>query len=521
MKNSARARVLAKAVAMAVLADAQGGPERRTPQALAARAKACLGTPAAQDAILPDSLTEQIRRLSLVSALEWARLELDDVATWLCWGRWWRKAGVRNPHAVHSEPEIDDDATFLFDMSEDEEAHEQGSADVPLALWAPQDLARAFREWAASPRSGAHLRWLLRPATTGPQPAWMDHAPGFALLATAADVTQALTLSREDLQWLAPEHAHWREHHNSGLALPPSHYRYRLLAKPSGGLRLLEAPRPRLAQAQRRILDKLLASVPVHEAAHGFVRGRGVGSHAVVHAHQAVVIRFDLADFFTSINATRVQALWKALGHGRSAAQLLTRLTTARTPSAVRERLLEALGSSSAHLAQRRALNQRLSRAHLPQGAPTSPALANLCAFGLDVRLQALAQRFGAKYTRYADDMVFSGPRALRGQFAALQSWVSAIAQDEGFTLRADKTRVMPAHQRQYVTGLVVNERVNYSRAQFDKLKAQLHRLALQPRVAASERSRVAGEIQWASQWLATTRAAKLKRLFDAIRFGP
>jgi len=518
VKNSARARVLANALAMAVLADAQGAPESRTPQALAARAMACLGTRTAQDAALPDSLAEQLRRLAMVSALEWARLELDDVATWLCWGRWWRKAGVRNPHTVHAEPDMDEGDLFLADMAqEDEEVHQ----DVPLALQTPQDLARAFHQWVASRRAGMHLSWLLRPATTGPQPAWMEHAMDLPLLATAADVTQALALSLEDLLWLAPEHAHWRERHNGGHAVPPSHYRYRLLPKPSGGLRLLEAPRPRLAQAQRRILDTLLASVPVHEAAQGFVRGRGVGSHAVVHANQAVVIRFDLADFFTSINATRVQALWQALGHGRAAAQLLTRLATTRTPSAVRERLLEALGSSPAHLGQRRALDQRLSLAHLPQGAPTSPALANLCAFGLDVRLHALAQRFGARYTRYADDMVFSGPQALRGQFIALRSWVSAIAQDEGFALRADKTRVMPAHQRQYVTGLVVNQRVNYSRTQFDNLKAQLHRLAQQPQVDVSERARVAGEIQWAAQWLATTRTAKLKRLFDAIRFGP
>jgi RNA-directed DNA polymerase len=509
---------LAKALAMAVLADAQGAPGRRTPQALTARAMACLGGPTAHGPVLPDTLAEQLRRLAMVSALEWSRLELDDVATWLRWGRWWRKAGVRNPHTVGAEPDMAEGDHFVSDVApEDEEGH----PDLPLASWTPQDLARAFRGWAMSPRAGMPLSWLLRPATTGPQPAWMDHTPGFVQLATAADVTQALALSLEDLMWLAPEHAHWRERHNGGHAVQPSHYRYRLLPKPSGGLRLLEAPLPRLAQTQRRILDTLLASVPVHEAAQGFVRGRGVGSHAVVHANQAVVIRFDLADFFTSINATRVQALWHALGHGRAAAQLLTRLTTTRTPSAVRERLLEALGASSAHLGQRRALNQRLSLAHLPQGAPTSPALANLCAFGLDVRLHALAQRFGARYTRYADDMVFSGPKAMRGQFSALRSWVSAIAQDEGFALRTDKTRVMPAHQRQYVTGLVVNQRVNYNRTQFDNLKAQLHRLAQEPQVDASERARVAGEIQWASQWLATTRTAKLKRLFDAIRFGP
>lgn len=505
---------------MAVLADAHGGPERRSPQALAARCRACLNIPSTEDSAWPDSLGEQLRRLSAVSPLEWARLELDDVATWLCWGRWWRKAGVRNPftsftpYTDASDPQDDD--TFLDGWDEEDDVR----PDVPVALWTPQNLARAFRGWAASPRAGAQLAWLLRPATTGPQPAWMDRTRAAPLLATASDITATLALPLDDLLWLAPEHAHWRERHTGGQALPPSHYRYRLLPKPSGGLRLLEAPRPRLAQAQRRILDALLAPVPVHESAHGFVRGRGIGSHAQVHTHQAVVIRFDLADFFTSVHANRVQALWQALGHGRAAAQLLTRLTTTRTPSGVRERLLEALGDSGASLAQRRARHRQLSQPHLPQGAPTSPALANLCAFGLDVRLHALAQRFGARYTRYADDMVFSGPPALRGQFIPLRAWVGAIAQDEGFQLRADKTRVMPAHQRQYVTGLVVNQGVNYSRAQFDGLRARLHRLARQPQVDGAERARLAGEVQWASQWLAPSRSVKLQRMLDAIRFG-
>lgn len=505
---------------MAVLTDAHGAPERRSPQALVARSMACLGISSTADSAWPESLGEQLRRLSAVSALEWARLELDDVATWLCWGRWWRKAGVRNPFTSFtpyidaSEPQDDD--TFLDHWDEEDEVH----PNVPMALWTPQDLARAFRSWAGSPRAGARLAWLLRPATAGPLPAWMDRTRSAPLLATASDITAILALPLDDVLWLAPEHVQWRERHTGGQTLPPSHYRYRLLPKPSGGLRLLEAPRPRLAQAQRRILDALLASVPVHEAAHGFVRGRGIGSHAQLHTHQAVVIRFDLADFFTSIHATRVQVLWQALGHGRAAAQLLTRLTTTRTPSGVRERLLESLGDSGAGLAQRHARHRNLSRPHLPQGAPTSPALANLCAFGLDVRLHALAQRFGARYTRYADDMVFSGSQALRGQFIQLRAWVGAIAQDEGFHLRADKTRVMPAHQRQYVTGLVVNQGVNYSRAQFDSLKAQLHRLAQQPQVDAIERARVAGEVQWASQWLAPSRSAKLKRMFDAIRFS-
>lgn len=526
-KVSARPSALATALAMAVLTDARG-PERRTLQALAARARTCLGnnnTPANSPDPLPAPLFEQLRRLSNVSGAEWVRLEPEDVAIWLCWGVWWRKAGVRNgsvPQVLavtfHQE---DGERDTWDDLAVDGDGDGGAEPALPLDPWSDLQLAQAFRTWATRPRAGDPLHWLLRPSTAGPRPAWMGRDCTAPVLSTAVDLTQALAISLDDLLWLAPEHAHWRERPNGGNALPRSHYSYRLLPKPSGGLRLLEAPRPRLASAQRRILDNLLTSVPVHDAAHGFVRGRGVGSHAKVHARQAVVIRFDLADFFMCITATRVRALWRALGHGRPAAELLTRLTTTQTPQAVRERFLEAAPIPAEAIAPRRAISARLAEPHLPQGAPTSPALANLCAFGLDLRLHALAVRFGARYTRYADDLVFSGSKTLlHRQLVEFRAWVTAIAQDEGFALRSDKTRVMPAHQRQYVTGLVVNERTNFSRAQFDTLKARLHRLGQQPQVEASERTRLAGEIQWASQWLAPARCAKLQRLLNAIRFS-
>lgn len=508
---------------MAVLADAQATLGHRTPQALVARVQASLGLEPAAGPPLPAFLMEQLQRLSAVSPLEWARWEPEDVATWLCWGRWWRSAGLRRG----TEPWVttEDDAS-TWDGDDEGIAELDGDGDIALSGLPPTDwtvprLAQAFRVWAATSRTAVPRHWLLRSAEAGPPPAWMDRGTAAPLLATATDVAQVLAVAVEDLLWLAPRGAFWRERHAEGHALPASHYRYRLLPKPSGGLRLLEVPRPRLMQAQRLILDTLLTAIPTHEAAHGFVRDRGVGSHARIHTGQAMVIRFDLADFFTQIHATRVRALWRALGHGRTAAELLTKLTTTHTPAAVRDRLLESMPELPTSIAQRRATAQRLARSHLPQGAPTSPALANLCAFGLDVRLQALAQRFGANYTRYADDLVFSGPELLQRQFIALRAWVTAIAQDEGFALRADKTRVMPAHQRQYVTGLVVNQRANYSRTQFDTLKARLHRLAQHAQVDAGERARLEGEIHWASQWLAPARAAKLQRLLAAIRFAP
>jgi hypothetical protein len=94
---------------------------------------------------------------------------------------------------------------------------------------------------------------------------------------------------------------------------------------------------------------------------------------------------------------------------------------------------------------------QRLRDPHLPQGAPTSAALANLCAFRLDLRLDGLAYALGARYTRYADDIVLSGEMHLSNVVRRVESWVGRIALEEGFTLNHRKTRCLTAGRRQAV----------------------------------------------------------------------
>src|SRR3954468_15585557 len=104
-----------------------------------------------------------------------------------------------------------------------------------------------------------------------------------------------------------------------------------------------------------------------------------------------------------------------------------------------------------------RRLGSRLADPHLPQGAPTSPALANLVCYRLDRRLTGLAGAFGARYTRYVDDLTFSGGAARgRGRFAAL---VAGIVADEGFRVNPAKTSAVSAARRQSVLGAVVNVR--------------------------------------------------------------
>jgi retron-type reverse transcriptase len=169
---------------------------------------------------------------------------------------------------------------------------------------------------------------------------------------------------------------------------------------------------------------------------------------------------------------------------------------------------------------------QRFATPHLPQGAPTSPALANLAALRLDRRLTGLARRFEARYTRYADDLTFSGDHAFHGQIPSFLRAVSEIVKDEGFALNMPKTRIMPRSSRQAVTGIVVNDHINVPRPAYDALKATLtncvrHGPASQNRHAHVDfRSHLDGRIAWVGS-LNPQRGEKLRRIFEAINWSP
>src|SRR5207244_3419694 len=98
---------------------------------------------------------------------------------------------------------------------------------------------------------------------------------------------------------------------------------------------------------------------------------------------------------------------------------------------------------------------------HLPQGTPTSPALANLSAFGLDLRLSGLSRSFGVNYTRYADDLTFSGDEKFLRSLAVFLPLAEGIVRSCRFRVNKAKRRVIGNSQRQQVTGVVVNEKLN------------------------------------------------------------
>ncbi len=294
------------------------------------------------------------------------------------------------------------------------------------------------------------------------------------------------------------------------------HYSHRWIERGDKLPRLLEAPKSRLKAMQRKLLHDILDHIPVHPAAHGFVKGRSVATHAALHAGRSLVIRFDLETFFTTVSAFRAHSIFRAAGYSDEVSGLLLGLCTTQTPTAVLRAAPYPKPFTSEQSPTRFAMLQRLAEWHLPQGAPTSPALANLAAFELDARLSAFAEWRGLTYSRYADDLVFSGDDTR--SVGALTNFVAMVVRDEGFRLNRAKTRVMRKHQRQTVTGIVVNHVPSVSRADFDLLRATLRRLATKgtDEVAPELRATLRGRIAWIARF-SEARARKLEQLFSRI----
>ncbi|WP_410810118.1 reverse transcriptase family protein [Micromonospora sp. 067-2] len=318
-------------------------------------------------------------------------------------------------------------------------------------------------------------------------------------------LARLLDLTPEQLDWYADRRGMNRRAADRRL----HHYRYRWAA----GGRLIEAPKPRLRALHRRLLAELLGPLPVHQAAHGFVPGRSAHTFAAAHAGRAVVVRVDLAAFFGSVPARRVYGLLRTAGYPEPVAHALTGLCTTRTPPAV-------LRGAPAGLPDRAWRLAVLRGGHLPQGAPTSPALANLCAFRLDRRLTGLAAAFGVDYQRYADDLAFSGELSPR-RVADLLAAVTEVTRDEGFRVHPGKTRVRGRADRQLLAGLVVNERPAVPRADYDRLRAVLHNAARTGLAAQNHgghpafADHLAGRVAWVGH-AHPTRAAKLATLLAA-----
>jgi len=276
-------------------------------------------------------------------------------------------------------------------------------------------------------------------------------ALGLPLLASASDVAQAIGIEERELAWLT--------YHRGASSL--DHYARFAIPKKRGGTRVISSPKRRLRVAQNWLLAHVLAPLPVHEAAAAFRPGLSVVDNAARHAGRAVVARIDLKDFFPSVTLPRVRRLFREMGYSGGVATLFALLATEAPRVAVTldgQPRFVALGERS-----------------LPQGACTSPALTNLLCRRMDARLAGAADALGFRYTRYADDLVFSHADA-SAPVGILLALARRIIADVGFTVNEEKTSALRPQHRQVVTGLVVNETPHVSRQDLRRFRAVLHR---------------------------------------------
>jgi RNA-directed DNA polymerase len=321
--------------------------------------------------------------------------------------------------------------------------------DVVRFLLADPDFERARAKYRRQIRIA---EWLAEPQRM--QPAAAAERWDLPAIESTGALAEWLSLSVSEVEWFA-------DLKGLGCKLPESrlqHYHYRILSKRTGGVRLIESPKPRLKELQRRILAGILDRIPAHPAAHGFVKGRSIVTFAAPHTGKRALLRLDLEDFFPAFPAARAQAFFRTLGYPETVADLLGGICTNAVP--------------------RRIWNGRApdiyTRPHLPQGAPTSPAVANLTAYRLDCRLTGLAKSVDAAYTRYADDLAFSGGDGFSRVAERFSLHAAAIAVEEGFNVNHRKTRIMRQGVRQQLAGIVVNETVSLRRRDLELLEAIL-----------------------------------------------
>jgi RNA-directed DNA polymerase len=262
------------------------------------------------------------------------------------------------------------------------------------------------------------------------------------MLTTRRDVADLLGVKLEKLTWWV-----WALQSNR-------RYTEFEIPKRSGGApRVIRAPIKPIKDMQKKLAAVLRASyrAPVH--AHGFIHGRGPGSNARRHQQQRWVLKFDIENFFPSINFGRVRGMFMAY------------------PFEYRDDVATLLAQICCH------------KNELPQGAPTSPVISNLICRGLDKEFAELARLQRCYYSRYADDICFSTNRtvfpeslAVRdGETCRLGEDVARTLNRHGFTANAKKTGLVYRSQRQRVTGLVVNTKVNVSRSYVRDLRDLLH----------------------------------------------
>lgn len=213
------------------------------------------------------------------------------------------------------------------------------------------------------------------------------------------------------------------------------------IPKRSGEYRNIDAPSLNLKRIQRWILEKILVNFSVSNYAKGFKKQTNIVDNAKIHVNKELVYNIDIEDFFPSISFENVYFIFYNVGYSSEVSYAFAKLLT--------------------------------YEGFLPQGSPCSPALSNILCVNLDEAMSSLANRIGANYSRYADDMTISTNDI--PLFLTKRKAFKSIVEFHDFKLNDKKERLQYRNQAQFVTGLLVNNGVRVRRAFKKEVEQQIY----------------------------------------------
>lgn len=244
------------------------------------------------------------------------------------------------------------------------------------------------------------------------------------------------------------------------------HYRSFELRKKDGKVREIDTPRTYLKVIQWWILDNILNHIKLGDNIFGFVVGKSAIQNAKYHHGAKHVLNVDIKNFFPSITIKQVSDIFQSLGYNKDVSEMLSEIC--------------CLDDC------------------VPQGAPTSPAIANLVLRKMDEKVSSLSQDYGHKYSRYADDLTFSSQDRIEEKFLSL---IKSEVENTGFELKNEKTRFSGMEGRMEVTGVVINEKLQPSRVWRKQTRSALHHLKNAPRLTRKNHSYLLGIKGMAAQF--------------------
>ena len=280
-----------------------------------------------------------------------------------------------------------------------------------------------------------------------------------------------------------------------------NYYRFDI-PKKSGGTRHIAAPKTHLKAAQRQILEHILQKVEVSDFSHGFIKSRSVLTSAKAHGTSPdLLINIDLENFFPTITFERVRGLYQSFGYSGYIASLLAMICT------YCERMPLEIKGEIKYI--------KTSDRILPQGSPASPMITNIICRNIDKRINGLCEKLGVTYTRYADDMSFSYT-GNTDDFAigSFLNSINKIIEAEGFHMKEEKTHILRKHNRQYITGIVINnEEIGVPKKWVKILKASIHNAQKLKASGGSVSSKTIYEISGKIAWLKSVNAERYQKI--------